>query len=141
VCKCAFCDWSTSAWVTTKKGKRINCYRRLQLHVDRAHPEEAKKIKQWAQAMCKIIILLLMLAPLDLAVAEEEPILNGAASVVSSDIAVGNPILCRFGINGEYERGAEFRNHACMDYKAAVLKLRPFSWFCWWSDPCSGEKP
>ena len=44
--KCKFCNWQTTAWITTKKGKRISGYPNLVKHVYVEHPEEFNKIQE-----------------------------------------------------------------------------------------------
>lgn len=41
--KSKFCGWKTPAWTTTKQGKRVHGYNRLQTHISLEHPEEFEK--------------------------------------------------------------------------------------------------
>lgn len=48
--------------------------------------------------------------------------------------------LCTFVQGtGVYSRGADYTESSCQDFMTAVGRARPWSFFCWMSDPCSAQ--
>jgi hypothetical protein len=48
--KCAFCEWKTPRWITTKRGKKSNGGKRLLTHIETAHHDDYMRIMKTVNA-------------------------------------------------------------------------------------------